>query len=536
MSAHPDQGLADYIVQGLQEGFRIGFEYASHTCKKVTRNMGSALGKPEVVRDYLAKECALGRVVGPLDPNAYPEVQVNRFGVIPKGTTGKWRLIVDLSSPEGNSVNDGISQELCTLSYISVDDAVQIVQKKGRGTLLAKVDIRSAYRIVPVHPEDWWLLGMLWDGALYVDTALPFGLRSAPKIFNALADTLEWIARQQGVQNLFHYLDDYLVVGNPRSSECSEYLTILLSIFDYLKVPVALEKLEGPTTKITFLGIEVDTEEMILRLPSQKLKDLQELIKSWMSKRSCCKRDLQSLAGKLQHACKVVKPGRTFLRRVFELLKGVSKKHHHIRLNAAIRSDIIWWHTFLATWNGKAMIQNVAVYGGGVEVFTDASSSIGCGAWWSPRWIQLKWPQGGKFEELPITQKEVLPVVLACAVWGDQWYGKQVTAHCDNEAAVAVLNSGYSRDPQIMHLLRCLFFIKAYFQIALRVVHIPGVDNVIADAISRDNLTLLFSQVPSPNPKPTSIPSSLLDVLVERQPDWTAVDWTQLFASCFTLA
>ena len=97
------------------------------------------------------------------------------------------------------------------------------------------------------------------------------------------------------------------------------------------------------------------------------------------------------------------------------------------------------------------------------------------------------------FRDLPITQKEVLPVVLACAVWGEQWFSQMVQVYCDNEAAVSVLNSGYSRDPQIMHLLRCLFFIKAHFQIEVKVSHIPGAENVQAGAISCDLLSVFFS-------------------------------------------
>ena len=533
LESHPDQEFAAYVVQGLKDGFRIGFDYANRTVKKASRNMASALDHPEVVRQYLARECSEGRVLGPLDPDQFPTTHVSRFGVIPKRTTGQWRLIVDLSSPEGGSVNDGIEEVICSLSYVSIDDAVRAIREKGRGAMLAKVDIRSAYRIVPVHPEDRWLLGMLWEGALYVDTALPFGLRSTPKIFTAVADAAEWIAKQQGVAGLFHYLDDFLIVAPPDLDEGAAQLTILLALFDHLNIPVAPEKLEGPATSIVFLGIELDTIQLRLRLPVGKLQELQKLIQSWIGRRSCYKQELQSLAGKLQHACKVVSPGRTFLRRVFEMLRIGCKKHHHIRLSAAFRSDLMWWHIFLARWNGISIIPGVNDTRPPIEIFTDASGGVGCGAWWCPQWIQLKWAPGMKFGELPITQKEVLPVVLACAVWGKQWSGSAVMVHCDNEAAVSVLNSGYSRDPNIMHLLRCLFFIKASYHLSLRVVHIPGKQNVVADAISRNLLSTLSVQVPAPLPSPSPIPKQLMELLVEVQPDWTSVDWAQLFGSCF---
>ena len=104
---------------------------------------------------------------------------------------------------------------------------------------------------------------------------------------------------------------------------------------DRLHVPVVSDKVEGPSTCFKFLGIEIDTQQMCLRLPQDKLVALKELVTSWLGKKSCSVRDLQSLVGKLQHACKVVQPGRTFLRRIFELLKERPKQQHMIRLNTA---------------------------------------------------------------------------------------------------------------------------------------------------------------------------------------------------------
>ena len=293
---------------------------------------------------------------------------------------------------------------------------------------------------------------MAWDKSLFIDTTLPFGLRSAPKIFTAVADVAEWIARQQGVTTILHYLDDFLVIGHPDSAECIANVTLLLSVFEQLGIPVAADKLEGPCQVIAFLGIELDTIQGITRLPSHKLEELQSLIATWVGRKSCLKRDLESLVGKLQHACKVVRPGQTFLRRMFELLHGVSKKHHHIRLNHAFRSDLMWWPTFLGSWNGKAMMRSRVQWTPAVQLYTDAAGEVGCGAWWGAHWLQLKWATAAAWKGIPITQKEVLPAVLACTVWGHQWKSKRVQLYCDNEAAVAVLNAGYSRDP-----LKCTF-------------------------------------------------------------------------------
>ena len=106
-------------------------------------------------------------------------------------------------------MNDGISKELASLSYVTVAEVAETVQRLGRGTLMAKMDIRQAYRNIPVHPLDRRLLGMLWKGKVYIDTTLPFGLRSAPLIFTAIADAAQWIMQQKGASHVFHYIDDY---------------------------------------------------------------------------------------------------------------------------------------------------------------------------------------------------------------------------------------------------------------------------------------------------------------------------------------
>ena len=540
LSRHPDRRFRDYIVHGLRFGFRVGFhkDTAGGTGRP-PRNMPSARDRPEVIDEYLAVECSKGRVIGPLDQALFPDIHVNRFGVIPKGTSGKWRLIVDMSFPEGASVNDGVSEALSTLTYIGIGDAVKGITTRGKGTRMAKVDVKSAYRNIPVHPEDRWLMGMRWRETLFVDTALPFGLRSAPKIFTAIADAVEWIAREEGVQFVIHYLDDFLVLGAPDTNECETAVQKLLDVFSRLGLPVATDKLEGPTTRLVFLGFELDTVAWEIRLPRQKLEDLKELIRQWVGRRTCSRKELESLVGKLGHAAQVVPPGKTFMRRLFELKAAMGQARGKIRLNNGFRSDIMWWATFLEPWNGVRMMKDNSQQQA-ASIWTDASGSFGCGAWnpATSEWFQMQWSTGqgqvqSGIEEEGITLKELLPVVLACAIWGRYWAGQVVRFYCDNTGAVAVVNSGYSRIPQIMHLLRCLFFIRARFHVEVWATHTPGVQNGMADAISRNNLHYFFYQAPDAQRRRIAIPVALL---VEQRPDWTSQTWTQLFETSFQLA
>ena len=220
--------------------------------------MKSASEHPEPIDRYIREEVAARRIIGPLAlaEELNCKIQISRFGVIPKPHhPGKWSLITDLSSPAGNSVNDGVGSHLCSLSYASVDDAVDRIRRLGRGTALAKFDIASAYRMVPVHPVDRLLLGMVWREDLYVDGALPFGLRSAPKLFTAVADGLLWIMGRHGIRDALHYLDDFLLLGP--GDQCTVALHSLCKV---LGVPIADHKVESPSTVLPFLGILIDTE------------------------------------------------------------------------------------------------------------------------------------------------------------------------------------------------------------------------------------------------------------------------------------
>jgi len=268
----------------IQHGFHIGFQ-GNTQGHRAKRNLRSAYEHPEVIDAYLAREVDLRRVVRlhPTAAHALPNLRISPIGVIPKrNRPNKWRLIVELSSTEGSSVNDGVDPALCSTRYASMDDAVSIIQKLGWGTRLAKVDLKEAYRAVPVSPADRPLLGMHWRESVYIDTALPFGLRSAPKIFSALADGLIWCLHSKGMVDSLHYLDDFLLLGPSDSPRCAEALRILLQLCEELGALVAGEKTEGPTTLLEFLGIEIDTELLQMRLPQAKLKELISRLRQWM--------------------------------------------------------------------------------------------------------------------------------------------------------------------------------------------------------------------------------------------------------------
>ena len=271
---------------------------------------------------------------------------------------------------------------------------------------------------------------MQWKGKLF-DTALPFGLRSAPKLFNALADALEWIMRSRGLRHVAHYLDDFITVGSLESDECAHNLHVALLTCEELGVPVAGHKCEGPSTCLTFLGIEVDTMAMELRLPLDKLRRLKLLVAEWCHRKSCLRKELESLVGHLSHACKVVKPGRRFLRGLIGRLAGAKRRHFHIRLNSEFRADLEWWHISLGSWNGTSLLRQERLQSPDVTIWSDASGSWGCAAVWENQWFQVGWQKFEEFSEASIAAKEMLPILVAAAVWGHRWVGSTVLCNSD---------------------------------------------------------------------------------------------------------
>ena len=115
---------------------------------------------------------------------------------------------------------------------------------------------------------------MMWEDSLLVDTALPFGLRSAPKIITALDDAAEWMVRQQGVEFVIHSLDDFLIITAADEHQGSHAMRLLLETFEHFGLPIAWDTLEGPSPCLTFLGFELDSVRGEIRLPQQKLTEM----------------------------------------------------------------------------------------------------------------------------------------------------------------------------------------------------------------------------------------------------------------------
>ena len=492
--------MVAFLTNGFTEGFSIG--YKGPPISHHPPNLRSALDHPEILDTYIANECTSGHTAGPFPAPPFPSFNVNPLGAVPKKHTGKWRLILNLSHPPQCSVNDGIPLEEFSLKYISVDTASDAIMTLGRGCSLAKIDVKSAFRICPVHPTDWPLLGFQWRDAFYYDRVLPFGLRSAPYIFNCFAESLCWIlTNNYAVAHIMHYLDDFLTLGC-NTSECSRNVGLITSLFNKLGVPIAEDKQEGPSTVLTFLGITLDSFRLEARLPPDKLSSIKDAITVWLTKHEVSKRELLSLIGLLSFAAKVVPPGRSFLRRMIDLACSQPSLDSLIPLTEPFFKDLHWWHTFLESWNGRSFLMSPKwLPSSALRLFTDSSGTIGYGAYFQGHWFNGKWPSHDL--QRSIQWKELFPIVLAAATWGPQWSTKRILFLCDNEAVVAALRSGTSLSPEIMVLIRTLHFCAAKHNFTASAKHVPGAHNSIADALSRFHMQVFRLLAPDADTTPT---------------------------------
>ena len=164
---HPDPILVAFLIQGFSEGFSLG-AHGVISQQRAT-NLRSALDNPQATWRAIQKEIARGHTHGPFAEPPFQPCHTSPIGIVDK-KDGSHRLILDLSSNHAGSVNEGISVEEFSVSYCSFDDAIALLRELGPSPYMAKVDIKHAFRLCPVHPEEWPLLCFTWADAFFFDS------------------------------------------------------------------------------------------------------------------------------------------------------------------------------------------------------------------------------------------------------------------------------------------------------------------------------------------------------------------------------
>ena len=338
---------------------------------------------------------------------------------------------------------------------------------------------------------------------------MPFGCSVSCATWEKFSTFIEWFV-QKGLS--LHYLDDYLFIGETNTRECSNLLETFHEVCQQLQVPIAHEKTEGPVNKPVFLGLQIDTNKETVTIPKEKVDEIIIKIQTMLIQRKVTLKQLQSLIGSLNFACRAVAPGRAFLRRLIGSTISLKAPNHVTRVNIKMKGDLTMWLEFLRNYNGVSVFRDQRwLSNEDMELFTDAAASIGMGIYMNGKWAQAKW--GSHFPNEThgnnITFLEYFPILVALHIFGDNIKNKKVLFHCDNAAVVEIINKQTCKCPRVMDLVRPLVLQCMKLNTEIKAIHIPGVKNIIADAISRFHTQVFRLNAPSADKLPTVIPPFL---------------------------
>ena len=519
LQEYPDRSFVDSLLEGLRSGFHTGLlqiPARSFECK----NNLSARRDPHTVKACLDSEVSKGYMIGPFKIPPFDCYRTSPLGLAERKYSDKKRLILDLSAPYDNeeifSMNEVINKEDYSLSYVKIDDAISIIKSLGPGAWLSKTDMVDAFKQIPINPSLWPFYGAKWQDEYYFYTRLAFGSRSSPKIFDMLSSAITWILQDKfQLSHTLHLLDDFLVINNP-DDDADRSMAIITMVFNRLRLPIAPHKTVGPTHALEYLGITLDTISMEARLPENKLDRLRSMITKFIGQSFCTQRQLFQLLGHLNFAARVIVPGRTFMSRLFRAAYKVKQLHHKVFLDDSCKDDLKMWAHFLEHWNGISLfLDESETPATDMELFTDASGTIGFGGFFQGQWFSSAWPNDMDSlldkDAISIAFQELYPIVIAAILWGQFWSRKRILFHCDNKATVHVLNKGNSHCPDIMKLMRRLVLLAGKHSFSYRAVHIPGEKNCLADSLSRLQIERFHRLAPPGTaPNPCRLPSEVI--------------------------
>lgn len=477
-----DQALCDFLEFGWPVNYiRDNPPQASGS------NHGSAIAYADHVATYIHTEIELGAILGPFEePPFSPWFNTSPLMTRPKRASNVRRIIQDHSWPIGASVNAGVPRDVYLgrpykLRLPSVDDLVSLIIKHGPGCFLYGTDLSRAYKQLRSCPLDWPLLGIHFDSKWYLDISISFGLRWGAMACQRVTEAICYITGKQGHDNI-SYIDDF--AGAAHGKEMADKgLSQLQDTLNALGVIEARDKASYPSTTMVWIGILFDTIKMQLSIPADKLSDIRRLLHEWRCKRRASRHQIQQLLGKLFYIAQCCKPARLFVSRMLETLRQ-APPCGHTELGAEFQKDVLWFIDFLPAYNGVYMINKSMP---DITVHVD-SCLTGAGGLCDKSFYATPFPTFVLLESHPIHQLEMLNIVVAVKLFGENWHNKIVRIICDNAPAIAVLQSGRGRDPFLLACARDIWFQAARYGFELLPQHAPGTTMDTVDQLSRAHM------------------------------------------------
>ncbi len=503
------------IVQYMTYGWPISSKGDTGSPALQKNHRGAMDFLPEI-RKYLIKEKQNNAILGPFDGNPFgTAAKFSPLNTRPK-PDGSRRVILDLSCPRGNAVNDSINKKWymgdeIELKFPTVDNLVAQILSLNGECYAWKRDLKSFYRSIPVCLGDIAKLGYSVDGNIYFDRVLPMGMVSSAFVAQSVSSSIGWIFKHKKGRLAIVYIDDFAGANHKMAAE--KDFSELSILFSQLGVPESVAKAVAPTQRLTFLGILVDCINKRLEIDQERLNNIKTELKDWLTKERACVADIQHLVGLLSFAATCVRQGRTFFSRILDWLRTMPKnRHFNVSIPEEVKKDIVWWHTFAETYNGISMMPPLEWSKPDMHCSVDACLQ-GAGGYCQGQYFHFEFSEDVIENAKHINGLEIYTLMVACRVWGDQFRGKNIQLFSDNMATVEVFRSGKSADPFMSSCLRDILFEAASNEFQVRLKHLTTTENRLSDLLSRwsidpKNGELFHKETAHVNTKEVIVPES----------------------------
>lgn len=482
--------LKDYhdneICYFLRYGWPIGY-HSTDIPKSISDNHPSALAHPTHIQDFLEKEAQHAAIVGPFKNSPFhPWVRLSPMMTRPKKNSLKRRVIIDLSFPEGASVNDGIRITSIygrdsSYTLPNINDLTEQVSLIGKSAWIWKADLERAYRQLRLDPIDTPLMGLTFQQQIFLDICPSFGCRSSSSACQRVTAAVTYLMRKRG-WTVLAFLDDFAGIENSKEKAQQAY-TEFLQLTTELGLTLAEDKCSCPTQQVEWLGYEVDVLAMTVSIPPLKLAQVLDECERWENKKVASKNMIQSLVGKLIHIANCIRHARKFVARILSTLRYmVAAQKIWTSITPNFRADVAWFKNYAELANGIALITpslsefaiecDSSLTGGG------GNSITGYYAWeYSSDHIQ-KYPHIHHLEAINI-------IVAYRTLCPPASQGTRIVIITDNMASSLALSTGRTKDSTLASCARQLWLEAAKADHEIKIVHRPGTLIPLADALSR---------------------------------------------------
>ena len=479
------------IIQFIKYGWPIEAAHAAES-GAVPANQTGARNSPAELHDYLSKEKSQASIIGPFRGNPFGRrARISPLDAIPKKDSDDKRVILNLSHPDGEAVNDAVSKSCylgraTDLHFPTIDDLANLILKWGVGVALFKVDLKKYYRQIHYDPGCIHLFGFRVGVSFYWDVTLSMGLRIACYITQRLSSAIIFVfnSNVDGAEAV-NYIDD--LAGVALWSKAYSAFSYLVDLLSKLGLWESVPKRVPPDVVLVFLGIKADSVQLLLKLTDTRLLEIKNETGKWLEKSLTSKKDLQRLIGKLSFAAGTVRSGRLFFSRILSFMK-VCPKHGIRPIPSEVKRDILWWNTFMTEYDGVSLIHELGWRDTDSVLSTDACLT-GLGGRFGAEYFHCAVPPWLSWDDtVHINELECAAVVIAIKAWANKLGGLNIVMQCDNESTCHVINSGKAKNEYTQACLREITYLSGQYSFQIRMQHVPGEHNRISDYLSRWDL------------------------------------------------